>query len=562
MSKNRKKPVKAQTRPAQAAGKAKAPQKGNAKKAASSNPGPTAKKAGNTPVAPAKPNVFARYWMLGLVLLVGIVAYSMAFDAKVDLSGDNVSYYKLGKAVAGGKGFVNINNPQLNASNHFPPGYPAIMAVFMVFADSITFMKVLNGLFFLGSLVLMWLIFWHFSKSRALAAVVCILLALNAHLLRYSTIMMSEIPYLFCSMLALWFLLKNQEAKKPWLDVWFWACLVAIVLTYHIRSLGISLVGAIFIYWLFKKQWLRAGVWIGGFVLLALPWFLRGQALGGSSYVRQLKMINPYRAELGQAGFGDIVDRFIENVSRYFSIEIKEAMFPAYNVDYSAGASVAGWFWSLLIIAIGLYGLFSLGKYRWLVLFYILGTFGVLFLWPQVWIGIRFLLPAMPVLMFIFVFGLYKGLSFVAQRFNAQRSVSPWLLAPLAFLLFAGVGKVQEQANRKNPANWANYFEVAKWVEKNLPPDTYLACRKPDLFYLYANCYTTRYLFRENDQEILQDFQDRNISYVVVDQLGFSSTPRYLVPAIQKNQQFFEVVKVFKNPDTYLLRFKGVPANN
>jgi hypothetical protein len=44
---------------------------------------------------------------------------------------------------------------------------------------------------------------------------------------------------------------------------------------------------------------------------------------------------------------------------------------------------------------------------------------------------------------------------------------------------------------------------------------------------------------------------------VIIEQLGFSSTAKYLVPAVQKNPDKFEVVYQLKNPDTYLLKFKG-----
>jgi hypothetical protein len=44
---------------------------------------------------------------------------------------------------------------------------------------------------------------------------------------------------------------------------------------------------------------------LGVFVAAALPWFIRGQKLGGGSYINQLKMINPYNPGLGQANMGD-----------------------------------------------------------------------------------------------------------------------------------------------------------------------------------------------------------------------------------------------------------------
>jgi hypothetical protein len=59
-----------------------------------------------------------------------------------------------------------------------------------------------------------------------------------------------------------------------------------------------------------------------------------------------------------------------------------------------------------------------------------------------------------------------------------------------------------------------------------------------------------------DDKEVLDFFRNNNVDYVVIEQLGFSSTAKYLVPAVQKNQDKFEVVLQLPNPDTYLLKFK------
>lgn len=42
---------------------------------------------------------------------------------------------------------------------------------------------------------------------------------------------------------------------------------------------------------------------------------------------------------------------------------------------------------------------------------------------------------------------------------------------------------------------------------------------------------------------------------VVLDQMGYAATGRYLYPAICKHPELFEVVGAFRVPPTYLLRF-------
>ena len=57
------------------------------------------------------------------------------------------------------------------------------------------------------------------------------------------------------------------------------------------------------------------------------------------------------------------------------------------------------------------------------------------------------------------------------------------------------------------------------------------------------------------DRAVIQKMLDNGVEYVILDQLGYSSTPRYLYPAIQKNDDLFFVASHVPNPDTYLLKF-------
>ncbi|WP_159519436.1 MORN repeat-containing protein [Sunxiuqinia indica] len=50
--------------------------------------------------------------------------------------------------------------------------------------------------------------------------------------------------------------------------------------------------------------------------------------------------------------------------------------------------------------------------------------------------------------------------------------------------------------------------------------------------------------------------KSKGTDYVVLDQLGYSSTGRYLLPAIKKYPLKFKVIKQVKNPDTYLMKFQ------
>ena len=125
-----------------------------------------------------------RFKIPALFALAFGLVYAFIFDAKLDMGGDNAGYYILGQAMAQGEGYTNIHMPGTPPANHFPPGYPAVLAVAMLLGKSFTWLKLVNGILFGAAL-------WWFrgmaekaSGSKALAWAAVILVGLNSHLLR------------------------------------------------------------------------------------------------------------------------------------------------------------------------------------------------------------------------------------------------------------------------------------------------------------------------------------------------------------------------------------------
>ena len=57
-------------------------------------------------------------------------------------------------------------------------------------------------------------------------------------------------------------------------------------------------------------------------VPLALLWWLRSRGQGGVDYVSQFWFVNPYQPELGRIGALGLVDRVLENGSKYIRIHL------------------------------------------------------------------------------------------------------------------------------------------------------------------------------------------------------------------------------------------------
>jgi len=263
-------------------------------------------------------------------------------------------------------------------------------------------------------------------------------------------------------------------------------------------------------------------------------------------------MVNPYRPEMGKASPGNYVDRFGNNVARYLTKEIPSATFSFFKPNYREPSSASQWLFGLPFFLIMIYGIWNLKKYKLLILAYLIGTFGILSQWPDVWVGVRFLLPAVPFLLI----GLVNGLQIIFIRLIPEKAHKYlyWLPIIICLPFFSNVKPLHEQARTKIKANWANYFTLAKWVNDNLDANTVVACRKPTMFSLYSNSFAAKYKYTEDSQELIDNLIEKQVDYVVLEQLGYSSTARYLWPAIQNNPDKFKIIQKLNNPDTYLLQ--------
>jgi len=356
---------------------------------------------------------------------------------------------------------------------------------------------------------------------------------------------MSEISFLLFSALGIWFLIKLDLQKPVHTSGLFYLSLFSLVAAVYIRTAGVALVGGVLLLLLVNKNWKYLAGYTIGFLMLYLPWVIRGQNLGGSSYTRQLKMINPYRPELGMADFSDLLTRILTNISRYISKEIPSVTVPFIETNYREVSNFGDYLIGLIIIGLAIYGLIKLKKFKWLIIFYLLASAGILSIWPSTWIGVRFILPVVPFILISILFG-FKLLIDKFSKINAL------LLCVLAIFFIPSVTKLSKSSKAPYTANWQNYFKIANWVKENEKSKILVSCGKPILFHVYSNQFTVRYKFTSDDQELIADLKDRNVKYVVLDRV-YANSVRYLFPAVQNNQDRFKVILKLENPDTYLL---------
>ena len=110
------------------------------------------------------------------------------------------------------------------------------------------------------------------------------------------------------------------------------------------------------------------------------------------------------------------------------------------------------------------------------------------------------------------------------------------------------------------PPAYRNYIAIAQQFKGTNKEGHKVVCRKPGIFYFHSGAYVSRYKYDTDSRQVIKAFVENEVDYVVVASLGYSSTGRYLVPAINQNQGLFKLVMKLDNPDTYLLAFDAHKA--
>ncbi len=505
----------------------------------------------------------SRFIALLYLIIIGIVflsTYQQIFDEKVDFSGDNAHYFILGKSLASGNGYSDIHTLDKKPHAHFPPGYPIIIAGVMdlLYSKDTNLVKATNGFLFFLSIILVFFISRKIVGNIHFSFAISLIYLFNYHLLRYSTIMLSEISFQFLACVVILLILNMDFEKSPHKNWQFILGVLVLSFAYYVRTIGITIVGAFCLYLLWNRKWYYLGATIVLFVLCQVPWILRNNSLAISgNYISNLAYINPYRTELGYIGFGDWMTRIWENITRYFSREIPNGTFPLYKINYQDPVAAREWIMGIITIPLIIYGWFRLPKYKSLILFLAGCSFGILLNWPQSFYGPRFMFQLIP--FFIILTGL--ALWDISTRLVNKKVYHQYL--PLAFLLliipmYPMVTSLKVAAKGVFQKGFSDYEEMAKWSKTGIPANSVVACRKPQIFHLHSDQYVSEYSRTDDFISLIDGLKNNSVNYVVVDMMGFSSTGLYLVPAIQKQSYKFKRIHEIgtTEPKTTLFEFR------
>jgi hypothetical protein len=490
-----------------------------------------------------------RYVLL-TVLLLQICVTGLVFLPTPHNGGDNAGYITLAHSLLDRGTYQELWDPAELPHTKYPPVFSILLAGVM--ALGVKGWVGLKAVPFLSTLLAgLFTFLWVRRRAGSLmAGGVALLLALSDGVLDYSRWILSDPTFLALSMGALWALERGRgttvspggtgAASEPraeeepaggvgWLALGF----SLVILAYFTRSAGLPLVVAT-VLWLGVG---RRGKQLAGFLLAfglpALLWWIRGKVKGGSEYMAEFWLMDPYRPELGTVGVGGLVARAWENLLDYIGLFIPEGI-------------VGGEGWYLLPLGLGLSILAFLGWARTLrrevgmaELFLPLYG-GLMCLWPGVWSGDRFALPLLPLLLF------YSA-SALKWILESLRPGGAGVVMGLAFLLLA----LPALRNWKEEVQWARecralvaeegswacyglnvqeYVLLARWSGENLPHGSAVVTRKPRIFFVLSGVKTVSLPLTSDAREFLASAREKGASYLTMDR--WDGLASYYLPGV------------------------------
>lgn len=390
------------------------------------------------------------------------------------------------------------------------------------------------------SLVLMHLFVW--ACYFGLVAVVyrwagpwaSVCTALSPWILYWSAEVMTEIPFALFSIAGLW-----QAEKRRWV-----AALLLAFVACTFRSIGVTLVGAICLSWIWEHRKAPFIGWLGLLpACVAIAWMRRTHgSIPGMSR-------GPY--DRTAFTFADLPDRIWTNLQLYLTWQgtPPEGNPPHLLHGFLMADAFRKWWPVWLVVASVLLALsiYGLHRRRNLTVWLYLGLYGTALLcWPVALSGSRYVVPVVPILL--------VGLSMV------QRPAFKWARYPavlyIAICLYAL--NVRYQNGPHIPLGVREYRYVATLLRRS-PPNSVIVCRKTNVMTLMSGRQTKLYPYNEEPEEVMAWVESLGSpTFLVLDQLGYPQTKKYLAPVWDLYpERFIEVGNSQRDDPTTLLRLRG-----
>jgi hypothetical protein len=429
---------------------------------------------------------------------------------------DEAVYVALARALRGFE-YRELFHVNLPAHRMYPPGYPAVLAVWSALGgERFDWLVLVN----LAASAAALLFIFAAIKERwgSTIALVCLsATAFNFALITSAGWVLSEAPFMLCTAIALWAAAGTGQPETSRRAILAGAYAIAAAL---MRTAGAAVAAALGLYWLLRGQYRRAAILAAASALTIGAWFafttLAPSHVPGSSYVADA-VARPADTGLGRA----IAARVSNNV--LYAPNLYTALMPTIpgtRLDDALGAAIAG--------AAVLVGLFLIAREWPAAAAYVIVYGALLLVWP--WRRERFLTPLLPWLVTATILGIGVIVSTVRRSWNL-----PAMCLAAGILALNGAADAIGAARHRQTcqiaddlpssaclmpwhAAWSSFFSIVRHVREHVEPAAIFVSPAPATLYLvtgHRSIPLTEALDRPSS-EFLAFLRERGATHVVL----------------------------------------------
>ncbi|MCY7380930.1 MAG: hypothetical protein LH467_16540 [Gemmatimonadaceae bacterium] len=432
-------------------------------------------------------------WRRAALMMVGALALASGIavvDARlVGVVHDDAMYVILARSLASGEGYRYLNLPGAPAATHFPPGYPALLAMVSwiapAFPASVVVFKALNAVFLAAAAVLL----VRFAQARAMGARWAIALgaasAVSVPLLVLGSMVLSE-PF-FLAVLLLLLPALESLAERPASVRQALLLGVAIGLCTLVRSHGIVLVPAVAIVLGWRGRWRDAALVSGAAVVTLLPWQVWSAVHSGTLPAPLLGNYDTYTSwwvrGVRLSGIGMVGDTLARTVPEV--LEMLAVLFSPLRASAARTATVVA------LGALAAAGAWSVRRRMPVTLLFVAGYACIVLVWP--FNPSRFVWGVWPLLLLFVTAGAH------AAAARPSRFAWPARAALLTAFAWVTVGYAGYEARGIRGSWWSSIARVNSqriapaimWTMANTAPGDVIAAEDEGAIFLYTGRRTT-----------------------------------------------------------------------
>lgn len=468
-----------------------------------------------------------------IAVLFLVVASLLSLDRSLKLQPDSGMYITLAKSLAGGQGYREIFLVESPPHAKYPPLLPLLL-VPVVYLRGFDFVAMKLIMIALAGITLLlgFALFRDLADGRT-AALVVLLTATSPAIVYYTQSVMTEIPYLFLSILAMvW--VERCARRTGWTASGIALAAILLSLVCLTRMTGITLIAATVLYVLLDGAGtplarLRTAIAIGAIAAIPVSlWLLYSASASAGEGIPYVRHYSWSLGAVSSAPSG------LEAV-RVLIVKIRAALY-AYGqhtgriIVYWLPASLLGNGIALILAATVFAGFIHRAtRRRSVVEYYVVLYVCALLVYP----GSRqqrYMVPLIPFFWCYLLTALEQLFSHFRGQPGRERAVAVAVNAIAVGLVVVNaattvlVNVAQGGVGYYEPARPDKFRDALAWIEANTPPDSVFMWAKPSLGYVLVERRAVK-IPAGPPEAILPTIRDRRVDYVVVHPTWKGATP-------------------------------------